>query len=61
MNRDDSNSTDDGIPAISPERIFDDWQRGKSARQIAHERNLDITIVMRILKQKQKSVLKRGS
>jgi hypothetical protein len=57
---DQHDTADDGIPAIDPDYIFAEWQKGKSLRQIARELRVAIAVVMRTLKLKQKSVLQKG-
>jgi len=55
-----SNTSEDGILSIHKEKIFREWQAGKSPVQIAHEMNLEITLVTRVLKEQQKSIVHRG-
>lgn len=89
MNRNDQNSSEDGISGIGPERIpeplnntdedpseddisdidseriseivYAKWIEKKGLRQIADELNLPIAEVQRILCEKEKLLIKKGS
>ena len=56
----ETENTSEDIPAIDPEIILAAWGLEKSIDQIAREMRLEIKTVMRILKEKQKSIVQKG-
>lgn len=60
MIRETDTASEDDIREINPDRIFTEWKNKKPAAQIAREMRLDLAIVMKILKKKQKSLVQKG-
>jgi len=48
-------------PAIIYQYIFDAWIAGKNVKEISDLTGLNLETVMRILKEKQKPIVKEGS
>lgn len=66
MNNNDQNGSDDGgISGIRSEslsdRVFREWQKGRSLREISEELNLPIETVKRLLKERQKTLIQKGT
>jgi hypothetical protein len=64
MNNSDQNASEGDIRGIRSdvsERILALWRIGKTLREIGEELNLPIKIVKRILKERQKTLIQKGS
>jgi hypothetical protein len=50
-------AADDDVPGIISQIILEEWQAGKSAKEIARKMGLHLATVMRILKRMQRTIL----
>ena len=57
--KEQSSAGDD--PAIIYQIIFDDWKAGKKIKEISEQTGLSFKTVMRILKDKQKSIVQKDT